>query len=70
MPRKKKKSDSDNPKPLNFDHDQVKGPGDRLKKPFMSPADIRGDNKDDQYYDAEETLSPEEAKARKEEGNL
>ena len=32
--------------------------------------DARGDNKDDQYYDTEEAISPEEAKARKKEGNL
>lgn len=71
MPNKKGKRDSDEPKRLNFNHDAEKGvPGDRLDKPFMSPEDARGDNRDDQYYDTEESLSPEEAKKRKEEGNL
>ncbi len=66
----KKKEDADDPKPLNFDHDEKTGPSDRLKKPYMTKEDARGDNKDDQYYDTEEAISPEEAKARKKEGNL
>jgi hypothetical protein len=70
MPRKRKRSNPDDPKPLNFDHDRVKGLGDRMKKPFMTPDDSRGDNRDDQYYDTEEALSPEETKIRKEEGTL
>jgi hypothetical protein len=70
MSRKKKKEKSDDPKPLNFDHDTKKGPSDHLKKPFMTPEDARGDNEDDQYYEQEESLSPEEAKKRKEEGTL
>ncbi len=68
--KKKKKSDDGDPKPLNFDHDEEKGPSDHLKKTYMSAEDKRGDNEDDQYYDTEEALSPEETKKRKEEGNL
>lgn len=70
MPRKKKKRDPDDPRPLNFDHDEEKGPSDRLKKPYMSPEDARGDSEDDQYYDSEESLSPEEAKLRKKEDTI
>ncbi len=68
MPRKKKKKNSDDPKPLNFDHD--KGSGDFLKKPFMTPEDSRGDTEDYQYNEQEEALSPEETKKRKEEGTF
>lgn len=64
----RKKKDDGDPKPLNFDEDEKKGPSDRLKKPFMTPEEIRGDNEDEQYYEEEETLSPEETKIRKEEG--
>lgn len=67
MTGKKKHRDSDDPKPLNFDNDEKKGPSDHLKKPFMTPADERGDSEDDQYYDEEEAMSPEEVKDRKEE---
>jgi hypothetical protein len=67
---RKRKENSDDPKPLNFDEDEEKGPSDHLKKPFMTPEDERGDNEDDQYYDEEEALSPEEAKLRKEEDDL
>lgn len=70
MARKKKKKDSDDPKPLNFDNAEKNGVSDRLKKPYMSPEDARGDSEDDQYYDEEESLSPEEAKKRKEEGTM
>jgi len=70
MVHRKKKKDADDPKPLNFDHDVERGPSDHLKKPFMTPADERGDNEDDQYYDEEEALSPEETKDRKEEDDL
>jgi hypothetical protein len=73
MSHKKKKVNSgnpDDPKPLNFDNDEKKGPSDHLKKPFMTPEDARGDNEDDQYYDQEEALSPEETKKRKEEGTI
>ncbi len=62
-----KKKDPYDPRPLNFDDDEQKGPSDHLKKPFMSPEDARGDTEDDQYYDEEEAISPEEAKLRKEE---
>ena len=63
----KKKRDPDDPRPLNFDHDEEKGPSDHLKRPYQTPEDERGDNEDDQYYDEEEALSPEEVKKRKEE---
>ena len=67
---KRKKDNPGDPKPLNFDHNHVKGPGDHLKEPYMTPEDQRGDNKDDQYYEQEEAISPEETEERKEEGNL
>lgn len=67
---RKKKVDPDDPKPLNFDNDLEKGVSDRLKRPFMTPAEERGDNEDDQYYDTEEALSPEEAQKRKIEEDL
>ena len=70
MGKKKKRRDPDDPKPLNFDNAEKTGPSDRLKKPFMSPEDARGDAEDDQYYDEEEALSPEEVKKRKEEGTI
>ena len=70
MPREKKKEKSDNPEPLNFDHAEEKGPGDHLKKPFMTPEDARGDTEEYQYYEQEESLSPEEIKKRKEEGTF
>ena len=64
------KKDSDDPRPLNFDHDIENGPSDHLKEPFMTPADERGDSENDQYYEEEEALSPEEVKDRKEEGDF
>ena len=67
---KKKKRDGDDPKPLNFDHDEKTGPSDHLKEPFMTPEEERGDNEDSQYYEEEEALSPEEVKERKEEDDL
>jgi len=70
MSHKKKNTDPDDPKPLNFDHDEEKGPSDHLKRPFMTPAEERGDNEDEQYYETEEALSPEETKERKEENDL
>lgn len=70
MSRKKKEEKSEDPKPLNFDQDIQKGPGDHLKKPFTTPEDQRGDTQDYQYYEQEEALSPEETKKRKEEGNF
>lgn len=66
----KKKKNFDEPQPLNFDRDEKKGPSDRLKKPFMTPEEERGDNETDQYYQEEERLSPEETKERKEEDEL
>jgi hypothetical protein len=70
MSRKKYNRDPDDPKPLNFDHDEETGPSDHLKKPFQTPNEFRGDNEDDQYYEEEEALSPEETKKRKENGDL
>jgi len=67
---KKKKNNPDDPKPLNFDNDEEKGPSDHLKKPDLTPSDERGDNEDDQYYEEEEAISPEEVKERKEEDDL
>lgn len=67
MTKRKENKDPDDPKPLNFDHDEQKGPSDRLKKPFQTPEEFRGDNEDEQYYEEEEALSPEETKLRKEE---
>lgn len=70
MSDKKNKRDPQDPKPLNFDHDLEKGPSDHLKQPFMTPSDERGDSEDDQYYEEEEGLSPEEVQKRKEEGDF
>lgn len=67
---KHKKRNDDNPKPLNFDQDEKKGPSDHLEKAFMTPSEERGDNEDDQYYEEEEAISPEEVKKRKEEDGL
>lgn len=67
---RKKKRNFDDPKPLNFDHDEKKGPSDHLKEPFMTPAEERGDDQGDQYYEEEERLSPEETKERKEENDI
>lgn len=64
MPHKKK---NEIPKPLNFDHDE---PDDHLEKPILTPAEERGDNEDNQYYEEEEALSPEEVKIRKEQDDL
>ncbi|MFI0434770.1 MAG: hypothetical protein ACH350_03445 [Parachlamydiaceae bacterium] len=70
MSDKKNKRDPQDPKPLNFDRDLEKGPSDHLKQPFMTPSDERGDSEDDQYYEEEEGLSPEEVQKRKEEGDF
>jgi hypothetical protein len=70
MAGKKKKIDPDDSKPLDFDEDEKKGPSDHLKKPFMTPEEMRGDNEDDQYYDEEEFLSPEETQERKEDDDI
>ena len=67
MSDKKKNNDPDEPKPLNFDQDEKRGPSDHLKEPFSTAADERGDNEDDQYYEEEEAISPEEVRLRKEE---
>lgn len=70
MARKRKKRDPDDPKPLNFDHDLERGVSDHLKKPYMTPEELRGDSEDDQYYEEEEAISPEEAQKRKKEDTL
>lgn len=67
---RKKYRDSDEPKPLNFDNAEEKGVSDHLKRPFQTEEDERGDNEDDQYYDEEEALSPEEAELRKKEKGM
>lgn len=67
---KKKKKNLDDPRPLNFDHDEQKGPSDHLKEPFMTPDEERGDNESEQYYEEEERISPEETQLRKEEDDL
>lgn len=67
MTHRKKKRDPDDPRPLNFDEDEKRGPSDHLKEPYQTSEEERGDNEDDQYYDEEEALSPEETKLRKEE---
>lgn len=66
----RKKKDFDDPKALNFDNDEKKGPSDHLDEPFMTSNDERGDNEDEQYYEEEESLSPEETKLRKEEDDF
>ena len=66
----RKKRNFDDPKPLNFDNDEKKGPSDHLKKPFMTPDEERGDSEDSQYYEEEEAISPEEVQERKEEDDL
>ena len=70
MANKKNRENEDDPKPLNFDNADEKGPSDRLKRPFLTPEEERGDNEDDQYYDEEDALSPEESEKRKQEGDL
>ncbi|MDP1836557.1 MAG: hypothetical protein Q8K75_11610 [Chlamydiales bacterium] len=60
------RKDVDEPTPLDFDEDEKKGPSDHLKKPFITPADARGDNQDDQYYEEQEAISPEEVEDREE----
>lgn len=65
---KKNNRDPDDPKPLNFDEAEEKGVSDHLKRPYQTPQDERGDNEDDQYYEMEEGLSPEEVAKRKAEG--
>lgn len=67
MSRNRKNED---PKPLNFDNDDKRGPSDHLKKPLRTPADQKEDNEDDQYYEEEEAISPEEVQERKEDDDL
>lgn len=66
---RKRREYPDDPKPLNFDEAEEKGVSDRLKKPFQTPEEERGDNENDQYYEEEETISPEEAELRKKEND-
>ena len=63
-----KKTNPHDPQPLDFDRDEEKGPSDHLKKPFITPEDMRGDNEEDQYYEEEEAVSPEEDELFKEDG--
>jgi len=67
---KKRRRNPDDPAPLNFDHDEEKGPSDHLREPYLTLEDERGDDEDEQYYETEEALSPEEIKQRKGEGTL
>lgn len=64
------RKNNQDPKPLNFDDDEEHGPSDHLKTPFQTPEDLRGDNQDDQYYEKEEALSPEEVEDQKEEEDI
>lgn len=66
MSKKHGHTDPDDPKPLNFDDAEETGPSDRLKRPFITPEDARGDNQDDQYYEEQEAISPEEVEDREE----
>lgn len=59
------RKNKDDPRPLNFDHDEKKGP-----KESNFPSEIRGDDEDDQYYEEEEAISPEEVELREEEEGL
>lgn len=70
MKRNKRKNNPGDPKPLNFDNDEKTGPSDHLRKPYTTPSDRRGDNKETQYYQEEEAMSPEEVRQRKKEGDL
>lgn len=70
MKHEKKKINEGDPRPLNFDQDEKKGPSDHLERPFMTPSEQRGDSEDDQYYDEEEAISPEEVKERKKQDDL
>ncbi|MDP1879426.1 MAG: hypothetical protein Q8K60_00635 [Parachlamydiaceae bacterium] len=65
-----KKQNPDDPRPLNFDHALEKGISDHLKKPYLNESDLRGDVEDDQYYEEEEAISPEEVKERKEDDTI
>lgn len=65
----RRKRDLDDPKPLNFDDAEETGVSDRLRKPYQTPEEMRGDNEEDQYYEEEEALSPEEAELRKKEND-
>ncbi len=55
--------DDGDPEPLHFDEN------DDLEI-HNFPADARGDSEDDQYYEEEEAISPEEVEDREEEGDL
>ena len=49
MSHKKNRNDPDDPKPLNFDHDEETGPSDRLKEPFMTPDEKGVENEIDKF---------------------
>lgn len=70
MSHRRKKGNPEDPKPLNFEHADAKGISDHLKEPFLTPEDERGDSENDQYYEVEEAVSPEEAQERKTEDSL
>lgn len=70
MSKRKKDKNSDDPQPLNFDHDEETGPSDYLEKPKKFPADQRGDVQETQYNQEDESISPEEVEERKKEGNM
>ncbi len=70
MADEQKKINPDDPQPLNFDKAEETGTSDNLKEPFQTPEDERGDAEDDQYYEEEESMSPEEVKLRKEENDF
>lgn len=67
--KRRKNEDEGDPEPLNFDEEEH-GLREHLRMPYMNPADERGDAEDDQYYEEEEAISPEEVEDREEEGNL
>lgn len=70
MPRKRKKDyDEGEPEPLNFE-DEEHGLRDHLREIPMNAGDARGDSEDDQYYEEEEAISPEEVEDREEEDTL
>lgn len=70
MPHKRRKDyDEGEPEPLNFE-DEEHGLRDHLREIPVNPADARGDSEDDQYYEEEEAISPEEVEDRDEEGDL
>ncbi|MBS0629170.1 MAG: hypothetical protein JSS30_02965 [Verrucomicrobia bacterium] len=68
--RKRKEHDEGEPEPLNFDEDEGFDLSNHLRMHKLSPSDVRGDAEDDQYYEEQEAISPEEVEDREEEGTL